>query len=221
MARKIFVSYKHDDINVAPINGKTTARAYVDELINLFEGGEIYKGEGDEDLSKFKNETVMTHLKEKIYDSSITIVLISPNIKTSKKESDQWIPWEISYSLKEVTRDGRTSKSNAVLAIVLPNFSLSYNYFVQENICTKCKAVRWNTSRIFKIIKANMFNKKNPDVITCPNHSFNETIYGSSVSYIHKVKWCDFLKDKEGQLKIAEERRENIKDYNITKEVSD
>ena len=52
MARKIFVSYKHTDDSVEPINEETTARAYVDELIELFEDDEIYKGEGDEDLSE-------------------------------------------------------------------------------------------------------------------------------------------------------------------------
>ena len=219
MARKIFVSYKHGDSNVAPINGETTARAYVDELIHLFEGDEIYKGEGYEDLSEFKDETIKTHLKDNIYDSSVTLVLISPCMKDDSKESDQWIPWEISYSLKEVTRDRRTSKSNAVLAIVLPDSSLSYNYFMQENICPNCTSIRWVASITFQIIRKNMFNKKKPDFGSCPNHT-SGTLYKSSDSYIHRVKWCDFVGDKEKQLKIAGERRENIEDYNITKEVS-
>ena len=57
MARKIFVTYKHSDNSVESLNYQTTARAYVDKLIELFEEDEIYKGEGTLDLSQFKDET--------------------------------------------------------------------------------------------------------------------------------------------------------------------
>ena len=154
MARKIFVSYKHSDSSVKPINGETTARGYVDELIELFEDDEIYKGEGDEDLSEFKDTTIETHLKNKIYDSSLTLVLISPNMKDSfKNESDQWIPWEVSYSLKEITRNERTSHSNGVLAITLPDALSSYSYFIEDHTGADCNSRTIKTEQIISDTK--------------------------------------------------------------------
>ena len=148
MARKIFVSYKHSDNSVKSLNGQGTARAYVDKLIELFEDDEIYKGEGNEDLSDFKDETIAGHLKDKIYDSSLTLVLISPQMKEGyQKESDQWIPWEVAYSLKEITRSDRTSRTNAILAVVLPDWNSSYSYYLEENTCPHCHCRTLHTER--------------------------------------------------------------------------
>ena len=222
MARKIFVSYKHSDNNVEPINGETTARAYVDELIDLFEGDEIYKGEGNEDLSEFKDETIESHLKGKIYDSSVTLVLISPNMKDPwKKESDQWIPWEVSYSLKEITRNNRTSRTNAMLAVVLPDLLSSYSYFIQDDTCSSCHCRTLRTHTLFQILRNNMFNIKKPTSNGCPEHPINNPVYLGQYSYIDAVKWCDFIKDTEKYLQTAEYIREKIDDYNITKIVKE
>lgn len=171
MARKIFVSYKHSDNSVKFLNGQGTARAYVDKLIELFESDEIYKGEGDEDLSDFKDETIAGHLKDKIYDSSLTLVLISPQMKeVGKKESDQWIPWEVAYSLKEITRNNRTSRTNAMLAVVLPDWNSSYSYYLQEDTCPSCHCRMLSTYKLFQILRDNMFNIKQPNYSDCPNH---------------------------------------------------
>ena len=229
MARKIFVSYKHDDSNVEPIYSNvkpfyhvTTARDYVDELMYLFEGNQIYKGEGNEDLSEFKDETIESHLKDKIYDSSITLVLISPNMKDSwKAESDQWIPWEISYSLKEITRNDRTSQTNAILAVVLPDPNSSYSYFLEEDACRFCHCRTLHTNTLFQILRANMFNIKKPTFNNCFNHLNNNPIYLGQYSYIHAVKWCDFIKNTERYLRIAEDIRDKIDDYDIAKMVKD
>ena len=222
MARKIFVTYKHNDRNVAPLGDVfATARDYVDELIELFKGDEIYKGEGNEDLSEFKDETIATHLKEKIYDSSMTLVLISPNMKDKhKKESDQWIPWEVSYSLKEISREGRTSRTNAMLAIVLPNSNFDYSYYLREKTCHYYNCITLETQTLFRILKENMFNIKSPAFSDCENHQ-PKKVYTGCPSYIDSVKWCDFIADREKHLKEAEDINSDIDNYEIVKTISD
>lgn len=142
MASKVFVSYKYADDNVARIYSplyspyaytKTTARSYVDDFIRRVQstGCAVYKGErADEDLSYLEEDTIWQKLKGKIYDSTVTIVFISPNMReTCRQDRDQWIPWEIAFSLRETTRSDRTSHSNALLFVVLPDRNGRYDYF--------------------------------------------------------------------------------------------
>lgn len=222
MGRKIFVSYKHKDSNVKTLEGfGNTARAYVDNLIEHRLNDEIYKGEGDEDISKFKDDTIKTRLKDKIHDSSITIVLISPNMKESyTKESEQWIPWEISYSLKEITRNDRTSHTNGVLAVVLPDHLGSYSYMIDEP-CTHCKSKTIKTNKLFQIIRDNTFNKKNKELSQKSCSYCHRSFYTGDYSYIQVVKWKDFISNKNYYLSKTVAIRDDRKSYNIVKEISD
>jgi len=136
MGRKIFVSYKHSDRDVEVLPGyglKTTARSYVDYIEDILIGcsDHIYKGEhADEDLTGYSENYIWEHLKDKLYDTSVTVVLISPNMKEPYVREDyQWIPWEIKYSISRQHRGETTSQRNAVVAVVLPDRSGSYDYY--------------------------------------------------------------------------------------------
>ena len=229
MARKIFVSYKYGDSSVKhiPRYGEydpTTARHYVDVLqTHLDANDHINKGEDDgEDMSGFKDETIASNLRDKIYDSSITVVLISKNMKDiSASEEDQWIPWEVAYSLREKTREDRTSSTNAVLAVVIPDENDSYEYFIQHSNCPYCNTITWRTDQLFGILGKNMFNRKQPKKMRCASGTCGlEPHTGNDHSYIHPVKWDDFISNINTYINIVTEINENINDYNLEKIIS-
>ncbi len=222
MARKIFISYKYGDSSVQPISrleedGTTTARHYVDALqAKLDAEDHINKGEDDgEDMSGFKDETIESNLRDKIFDSTITIVLLSKNMKDQYlAEDDQWIPWEIAYSMKEMTRDGRTSGTNGMLAVALPDETGSYSYIVNHYQCV----TSWNIASLFKILGGNMFNRNEKNLIRCT--SCNGTHHtGQDHSYIHPVKWSDFIANINGHLDHVTNHQNNLDHFKIVKQV--
>lgn len=228
MGHKIFISYKYADNDVQHIRGEwwetNTVRDYVNVIEQKIDSSDhIYKAESDdEDLSQLSETTIWEKLKTRIYDSTLTIVLISKNMKVSwKSEKNQWIPREISYSLKEISRinsngDPITSKSNAMLAVVIPDINNSYRYFTYiEDCCnTKCRTLRTDT--LFKILRENMFNIMNPDNYDCEN---TRKIYDGDFSYIPVVEWDDFINNTNKYINKAYEIQEKIDEYNIYKEV--
>ena len=87
MAHKIFISYKYSE-----------SQELRDKIVeSLGKDAKYYKGETSDspDLTDMKTETIKKHLKDMLFDTTVTVVIISPNIKKSK-----WIDWEIEYSLK-------------------------------------------------------------------------------------------------------------------------
>ena len=236
MANKIFISYKYYDKGVYqdplldkipdPVwpfygdSGYVTPRSYVNELSNVLSGYAIEKWEKDgEDLSSFKDSTIASKLRDKIFDSSITIVLVSPNMKElTKYERDQWIPWEISYSLKEISRNGRTSKSNGIVVVVLPDADKSYDYCIKRDETCGIDILRFSDISFFKILEGNFFNSKNPNrtyCYTCNSYHY----YGNNNHYFIHAKWCDFVKNPGNYIDLALEHQEHIDDYNIQKEI--
>ena len=221
MGKKIFISYKYADGKVLQLNNgnrleKTTVRDYVDILQDFIDKSDhINKGENDnEDMDSLADTTIGSKLGDKIFDSSVTIVFISKGMKESNKSDKvQWIPWEIAYSLKEQSRNGERSKTNAVLAVVLPDENGRYEYFITNNSCSR----NLNTDFLFDILKGNMFNKKTPDKYSCP--TCNGTHYQGEYSYISAVKWDDFKSNANTYINKAVKIKEDINNYELRKHV--
>lgn len=227
MGKKIFISYKYadDQVKNLVLGKNSTVRDYVDEFEKKVDSSDdIFKGESDgEDLSDLSEDTIWEKLKDRIYDSSVTIVFISPGMKeTGKKDRDQWIPWEVSYSLKETSRknkkgDAITSHSNAMLAVVLPDENNSYTYYLESKSCCSGGCTTHHTNRLFTIIKKNKFNRtENASKRTCDN---DNTIWTGTCSYIEAVKWSNFIADYQKYVDFAVNRQDHIDEYDIYKEV--
>ena len=223
-SKKIFVSYKYKDYDVLGLPEYTptedtnylyTPRHYVDKIIEVVGAEHIYKGEkSDDDASHLSDTTIHSKLKDKLFDSSITIVLLSPNmIDAYEPQEEQWIPNEISYSLRVQQRGEKTSWTNGLILVALPDSNGSYDHAVIDRPC----GVRsWQTQNFFNIIKNNMFNRKDK------NHSLCDTCYGYhhhgwDHSYAHPVKWEDFIANHNTYIDRAVALKDAINDFEVVK----
>lgn len=222
---KIFVSYKYwdSDVQSLPGYGKTICRDYVTEFERLVAGtDDIFNGEHDgEDLSGLNEETIWYHLRNRIYDSSVTIVFISPNMRDKDvPDYDQWIPWEISYSLSEYQRKTKTGKSvtsrtNAMLAVILPDSCGRYDYFYEQLACCASSCIRLHTERLFTIHRENMFNRTSGQKRECG--TTGDTVWLGEPSYIEAVRWREFIANYRYHVEQAIARQTQIAEYKIVK----
>ncbi|MGL4569084.1 MAG: TIR domain-containing protein [Fusobacteriaceae bacterium] len=200
MARKTFISYKFSE-----------AQELRDKIISsLGNDASYYQGETSEspDLTDLLTDSIKENLKNMIYDSSVTIVVISPNIKQSK-----WIDWEIEYSLKEITRANRTSKTNGVVGVI-QKVNGSYDWFRNKTTDIHGKsALTYNKEKVYEIISKNHFNSKPPiwHCDRCKVYNYNE---GSYISYIEEET---FLENPNFYIENAYKKSENISKYELKK----
>jgi len=227
MGRRIFISYKYADEQVPDLNmfdetitvfgtipsrRNTRVRDYVDKLQEKIGNENINLGERDgESLEEFSDIHIETSLKKKIFHSSITIVMISRGMMSPDVEYNQWIPWEVSYSLRTVERENKTSRMNGVLGVVLPDKNNSYDWYYTDN--SACNSITHHTEQLFEILQKNMFNIKQPNQRVCNGSTINE----GDFSFIKTVKWHDFMQGDRFEHYIDKciEIRDNKQAYNI------
>ena len=200
MAHKTFISYKYSE-----------AKGLRDDIIDaLGDNATYYQGETSEspDLTDLTTETIREHLKDMIFDTTVTIVILSPNMKDSK-----WIDWEIEYSLREYSRDGKTSKSNGVVAVIQKKNG-GYTWLKSQVINEDGhSSVQYDQSKLYNIINNNRFNQ-NPIKYSCEKC---KTVNALTGSYISIVEEEEFLANPDKYIENAYDKCQNISNYTLSK----
>jgi hypothetical protein len=172
MAHKTFISYKYSE-----------ACDLRDSIIeSLGDDVVFYKGETSDspDLTDTSTENIKKCLTDMMYDTSVTIVIISPNMRDS-----QWIDWEIEYSLKNITRKGRTSHTNGVVGVIM-KYNGAYDWFkYSQNNSDGCSSSFYHDHKAYDIINNNRFNQ-NPKVYSCDTCKTVNALSGSYIAYVEE-----------------------------------
>ncbi len=192
MAHKTFISYKYSE-----------ARELRDKIIEaLGDDANYYKGETSDspDLTDTSTENIKKNLKDMMYDTSVTIVIISPNMKKS-----EWIDWEIEYCLKNITRKNRTSHTNGVVGVIMKHNG-GYSWFKHSNQNEDgCLYISYDETKVYDIINNNRFNQ-NPKVYSCTKCKTVNALTGSYIAYVTEE---DFLSDPNKYINNAYDKSEN------------
>lgn len=200
MAHKTFISYKYSE-----------SKGLRDKIIDsLGDDATYYRGENVDspDLTDRKKETIREYLKSMIYDTSVMIVIISPNMKQS-----DWIGWEIQYALKNIKRNDKSSHSNGIVGVILNNPDESWlKYSVTHN--DGDSSYEYNTEYMDDIINKNRFNQ-DPKIYSCQKC---QTVDSLSGSYISLVNEDTFLKKPSLYIDNAYDKSQNLDNYIISKE---
>lgn len=192
MAHKTFISYKYSE-----------ARDLRDAIIeSLGDDAVFYKGETSDspDLTDTSTENIKKNLCDMMYDTSVTIVIISPHMKESK-----WIDWEIEYCLKDNTRKGRTSHNNGVVGVIM-KYNGGYDWFKYTVVnADGCTSISYHSEKVYDIINKNRFNQF-PKVYSCNVCKTVNSLMGSYIAYVTEE---DFLLNPNYYIDNAYEKSEN------------
>ncbi|VWB24428.1 TIR domain-containing protein [Burkholderia lata] len=203
MARKTFVSYKYSE-----------AQGLRDRIVDsLGEDAIYYQGETAEspNLTDTTTENIKKNLKDMMFDTSVTIVVVSPNMIYSK-----WIDWEIEYSLKEITRDGRTSATNGVVGVIMKSNG-GYDWLISNKTNEDgCHVRTIDDSRLYSIINENRYNINGDSRFSCAHCKTYDRLNGS---YIALVNEDLFLNNPTTYIENAYEKSRKLGDYNIAKQI--
>jgi hypothetical protein len=201
MARKTFISYKYSE-----------SQRLRDAIINVLgDDASYYMGETAEspNISDTTVDNIKQSLRDMIYGTSVTIVIISPNYTKS-----DWIDWEIQYSLSEYSRDGRTSKTNGIVGVIMKTNG-SYDWIVKNsNKDDGCTTRQIDNSKLSDAVKGNRYNLLTKDKYACSHCKSYDQLNGSYIALIDEDK---FIVDPSKYIENAYAKSQFLNNYQISK----
>lgn len=201
MAKKTFISYKYDE-----------AQELRNEILEkLGEDAKYYQGETSDspDLSDASTERIKEYLKDMIFSTSVTIVILSPRMSESK-----WIDWEIEYALHEYKRGDVTSRSNGIVGVIMKvNGSYDWLKICGTNI-HGTPTLKYRNAYLYPIIYGNRYNSS-PELKHCSECDTYDFMNGS---YITLVDEDNFLNDPNYYIDNAFDKSKQLSNYKLKKE---
>lgn len=202
MARKTFISYKYSE-----------AQDLRDAILeNLGDDATYYQGETADspDLTDTSTENIKENLKDMMFSTSVTIVIVSPEIKKSK-----WIDWEIEYTLKEIKRGDTKSRTNGLVGVIM-KVNGNYDWLISHNLKEDgCTSRYTDKTKMYDIINGNRFNNTTDDKYSCKTCKSYDWLKGSYMSLIEED---EFLKDPTKFIDNAYDKSQSLNDFKLQKE---
>lgn len=200
MAHKTFISYKYSE-----------ARGLRDRIIKaLGDDASFYEGEtsASPDLSDLKTETIRGKLKDMIFGTSVTIVIVSPCMTES-----EWIDWEIEYSLCEYSRNGEVSRPNGLVGVIMERYG-GYGWIKSTEAHPDGHTTRvLDDDKLYPIIRVNRFNQ-HPKEYCCERCRSIDRLEGSYMSLIEED---EFLADPSRFIENAYDKSRRLWNYELCK----
>lgn len=204
MARNVFISFRFSD-----------GADYKEELSDCFDKNkDIINYSEDEDRSNMSEETIKNYLYKKLKETSVTIIILTPEAVNYKKDVwrkyDDWLYDELRYSLE----DREDNRTNAVVAVYTKD-AAQHLYTETTHKCSVCnKDSRVKSMKEFdNLVRKNMMNIK-----ISKKKNQCDGIYDSlEDSYCSLIEFDEFKNNIDTYIDNAIDKRNRKEDFDIVK----
>jgi len=196
MAIKVFISFRFSD-----------GHLYKEELVRKFNNyDDVINCSENVDRSNMSEDTIRYYLYKKLSNTSVTIVLLTPQAINHKRDYlgniDDWIYDEIRYSLE----DRENNRCNGLIAVYTPEAEKMVVEKNQELTIIK---------NFENLARKNMLNIKDKF-----KHYPTPNRYDSDLdSYCSLVSWKDFVSNPNYYIEKAVYKRDNKEQYDMQKKM--